>query len=469
VLQNNKTEKDMTQETFLFYDIETTGLNKCFDQVLQFAAIRTDLELNELSRHEIIIKLRPDVTPSPYAVITHHIGLKEMQEGEHEYEAIQQIHKLLNQPGTLSLGYNTLGFDDEFLRFAFYRNLLPPYTHQYASRCGRLDIYPITVLYYLFKNKALKWPYRDEKISLKLEMISAENNLMQGAAHNAMVDVEATLNLAQLLKKESKMWHYACGYFNKKTDIQRGDALPILLETEHTLFRHGLIINGKAGAKNNFMLPVISLGQHKHYKNQTLWLRLDDENLLTLNSDNISEKTRVTRKKMGEQELLLPPEERYLAHLDEQRQQLMQKTIKHLLNNPKLLHDICNYHQHYKYPEITNIDIDAALYTQGFPTAAEEKLYREFHKAEPKDKLNIARQFPNTARFEQALRIMGRHYPEYLDEDNQHEFDDYLTSKLTDYRNQEKLMRADLSLQRDELYKQTLTEKQKKLLDELII
>ena len=44
----------MTQHTatYLFYDLETTGLNPCFDQVLQFAAIRTDLSLNEIERHE---------------------------------------------------------------------------------------------------------------------------------------------------------------------------------------------------------------------------------------------------------------------------------------------------------------------------------------------------------------------------------------------------------------------------------
>ena len=36
------------KKTYLFYDIETTGLNKAFDQVLQFAAIRTDRQLNEI-------------------------------------------------------------------------------------------------------------------------------------------------------------------------------------------------------------------------------------------------------------------------------------------------------------------------------------------------------------------------------------------------------------------------------------
>ena len=53
--------------SYLFYDIETTGLNKAFDQVLQFAAIRTDPELNEIERHDIKVNLRPDVIPSPLA------------------------------------------------------------------------------------------------------------------------------------------------------------------------------------------------------------------------------------------------------------------------------------------------------------------------------------------------------------------------------------------------------------------
>ena len=145
-------------QTYLFYDIETTGLNKSFDQVLQFAAIRTDLNLKELARHEIKIKLNPDAIPSPYALITHKIGINALSDGLNEYEAIKQIHQLLNQPGTISLGYNTLGFDDEFLRFSFYRNLLKPYTHQYANQCYRMDLYPMAMMFFLFKPNVITWP-----------------------------------------------------------------------------------------------------------------------------------------------------------------------------------------------------------------------------------------------------------------------------------------------------------------------
>ena len=77
-------------QTFLFYDIETTGLNKSFDQVLQFAAIRTDCNLKELERHEFLIRLNPDVIPSPMAMITHHLSLKEINQGLNEFAAIQK-------------------------------------------------------------------------------------------------------------------------------------------------------------------------------------------------------------------------------------------------------------------------------------------------------------------------------------------------------------------------------------------
>ena len=75
-------------KSYLFYDLETTGLNKSFDQILQFAAIRTDQHLNEKERHTIQVKLRPDVIPSPYALITHRIPISQLTEGTSEYEAV---------------------------------------------------------------------------------------------------------------------------------------------------------------------------------------------------------------------------------------------------------------------------------------------------------------------------------------------------------------------------------------------
>lgn len=450
----------MPKQTLLFYDIETTGLNPCFDQVIQFAAIRTDCELKELSRHECRIKLNPDVVPSPHAIITHRIGIDAMQQGELEVEAIQKIHKLMNEPGTISLGYNTLGFDDEFLRFSFYRNLLPPYSHQYANNCGRMDIYPLTVLYYLFKPDILEWPVIDDNVSLKLENIGSTNNLMQGNAHDAMVDVEATLALARILHNERAIWDYSCGYFNKKIDLERGDKLPIAFETSDRLFRNGLIVNGKLGATNHFMAPVLSLGQHQHYKNQTLWLRLDQE--------KIDDEAHVIRKKMAEQNILLPPEPRFLTHLTPERIQLAEDNKQRLLANPKQLIELCDYHQHYKYPDVPQVDIDAALYTLPFSKPAEDKSYQDFHRAKPQDKRDIAYSFPNQRRVEQALRILARHYPQYLNDDEKIAFNDYLEARCVDFRNEVKRSTATAYNQACELSKASLDATQRALINAFV-
>ena len=41
--------------SFVFYDTETTGTDTAFDQILQFAAIRTDENLRELDRFEFAV------------------------------------------------------------------------------------------------------------------------------------------------------------------------------------------------------------------------------------------------------------------------------------------------------------------------------------------------------------------------------------------------------------------------------
>jgi exodeoxyribonuclease-1 len=54
---------------FVFYDTETTGTDTTFDQILQFAAILTDANLNELDRFETRCRLLPHVIPAPGALL----------------------------------------------------------------------------------------------------------------------------------------------------------------------------------------------------------------------------------------------------------------------------------------------------------------------------------------------------------------------------------------------------------------
>jgi exodeoxyribonuclease I len=419
------------QKTLLFYDIETTGLNVAFDQVLQFAAVRTDLDLKEISRHEIRIKLREDVIPSPYAIKTHMISIKDMQEGELEVDGIKKIHALLNEPGTISLGYNTLGFDDEFLRFSFYRNLLPVYTHQYANQCSRADIYPIAMLYYLFGKDEVKWPEKNGRVSLKLENINSLNKLAEGQAHDAMVDVDATVELAKLLKKNEEMWNYCLGYFNKKIDTDRISKLD----------GEAIYLMGKLGHKNNFHAPALCLGQHWHYKNQLVYLRLDLPELQTTKIDDLEKTTWTLKKKLGEPGIILPTNERFMKHLSKERLDIANQNKAWLSKNPKIKQAISDHYLDYKFQIVPEADVDSTLYQNGFNSRHDDELAKQFHLTRPEEQAKLIEQFDSHELQTLATRLIGRNHPEHLSKELEKTYQVYLkqiqnSEKIIDYRKQ---------------------------------
>ncbi|MCG8608083.1 exodeoxyribonuclease I, partial [bacterium] len=413
-------------QTYLFYDLETTGLNYAFDQVLQFAAIRTDPDFHEFERHEIRVRLRPDVIPSPGAMIAHGISITDSMSGTCEFEATQKIHALLNEPNTISLGYNTLGFDDEFLRFAFYRNLLPPYTHQYANNCGRMDLLPMVTMYWLYKKDILNWPRIDDKISLRLEHLSEANQLTDGAAHDALSDVEASVELARRLSREREMWDYLSNYFHKESDITHKQRLPALSDSLPEVFRFGLLIDSDFGSKQNYQVPVVFVGDSIPYTNQTIWLRLDLPSLRETVEDNIRETTWVIRKKYGQLGLIIPPFERFLVKIDDERWQTVEENKKWLQSHPELLQKIVTYYREFAYPDQPDTDPDALLYQIGFPSYQDEMLCRRFHKAGLDEKAKHAEEFEGEVLRELARRVVFRNYSDLLPDAFKAECENYM-------------------------------------------
>ncbi len=462
-------------QTYLFYDIETTGLNKAFDQVLQFAAIRTDDAFNEIDRHDLTIRLRPDVVISPRAIITHRIPISETLKGVSEYDAIVQIHKWMNASRTVSLGYNTLGFDDEFLRFSFHRNLLPPYTHQYANGCRRMDLLPFAVVYRIYSEDALDWPEVDGKPTLKLEHLSKANNLAAGRAHDAMVDVEATVGLARKLSEKTKMWEFLAGYFDKKTDGNRIADLPVTPQISTEIHRKGLLVSHEMGADNTYQAPVLSIGNSIPYGNQTLWLRLDLPELRKTTRETVKDTSWVIRKRIGEPPIILPPHNRFWQRLPEARRALAEENLAWLSANPDQLRNIIDFHQQFRYPEIPDLDADAVLYQMGFLSQREETLCRRFHTAPLHEKAQIAGKFPRSETRTLANRILTRNYPAAAEAD-ENDWIRYMArvnpdreeNILVDYRG-EKRMTPAAALSEIDLIKreETVDDEQRQLLLEL--
>ena len=427
----------MYNQTFLFYDLETTGISNSFDQVLQFAAIRTDINLNEIQRYNFFVKLNPDTTPSPMATITHHISIARANaEGVTEYQAIKEIHKIINTPNTISIGYNTLGFDDEFLRFAFFKNMLPPYSHQFKNECFRADLFPIVACYYNFCNEALKWPTvtnedGEEKVSLKLENINAENNLYSGGrAHDAITDVIVTVELAKKLKQaKPEMWQFLLQRFSKQIDEQTLSKLDVGIETESDNYKQAIAIGGIFGAKNSFMTAILHIGQHRHYKNQEIFVRLDScsfaEHIESKESLN-NEHWRLTiNKKWGDIPILLPAKTRFVGKLPKDRLKLIKENKDFIKKNTELFRDFVEYALDYKYPEIENVDTNASIYTSGFMTTADERGCDKFHTSNIDAKAKMLNSLPK-GYYDRAVRIIGRLDFNKLPQQAQQEFQEYL-------------------------------------------
>lgn len=356
-------------QTFLFYDIETSGLSPAFDQVLTFAAIRTDSNLNEIDREDIVIRLRDDVVPSPGAFLTHRLDAQTLESGISEYHAALKIHSLLNTPGTISIGYNSLGFDDEFLRFLFYRNLLDPYTHQFANNCSRMDMLPVTLIYYLFCTQALCWPVLENGTStMKLEHLTRQNKFKtSGRAHEAMSDVEAVVGLAKAFTKHEKVWAYVQSFFDKDADLKRINGLkstPLSISYGMDI---ALMVSVSFGADCNYIAPVVYVGGSVPYKNQSLWIRLDKAELFDKTDESLGIYDLMTiRKKPGDQLFILPVLDRFWEKLSLGAQKICTQNLDFIKKNPLVFDKTVSFHQNFEYPFVPDIDLDADLYQGGF-------------------------------------------------------------------------------------------------------
>ena len=128
--------------SFYWYDLETSGLSPKWDRIVQFAGCRTDAELNLLDDEYITyVSLPDDVLPNPNATLVTGITPSILEShGIREIDALRNISYSMSEPGTCVVGYNNLRFDDEFIRYSFYRNFLDPYSREWKNGNSRWDL-----------------------------------------------------------------------------------------------------------------------------------------------------------------------------------------------------------------------------------------------------------------------------------------------------------------------------------------
>ena len=201
----------MSEASILWYDFETFGINPKQDSPAQVAMIRTDLQLNIIA-DPINIFCKPSKLMIPSAQACLITGISPQiaaSKGVEEHEFTRLIHQQMMQPNTCVAGYNSIRFDDEVSRFLFYRNLFDPYAREYKFSNSRWDILDVTRTCYALCPEGIEWPKKDGVVSFKLDTLCPANNIFHENAHDAVSDVQATIEFAQLLRdKQPKLFNY---------------------------------------------------------------------------------------------------------------------------------------------------------------------------------------------------------------------------------------------------------------------
>ncbi|MFA9216255.1 MAG: exodeoxyribonuclease I [Sphingomonadaceae bacterium] len=278
----------MMTQTFLWHDYETFGAQTRRDRPAQFAAIRTDANLNEIG-DPIMLYCQPanDFLPDPQSCLITGITPQQCLEwGVPEHQFAHTIEQAFAKPGTIGVGYNTIRFDDEITRFMFWRNLIDPYAREWQNQCGRWDLLDVVRMTYALRPDGIEWPLREDgKPSFRLEHLAAANGLLHEAAHDALSDVRATIALARLIKeKQPKLFDF-CFALHKKDRV----ADEIGMHLTPALRAPFLHVSGMFPAEHGCIGLVWPLGTHPTNKNEVLvWdCRYDPRELFTLDAATI--------------------------------------------------------------------------------------------------------------------------------------------------------------------------------------
>ena len=206
--------------TFYFYDLETSGLNARAQRIMQFAGQRTDENFKPIGEPQNwTVKLSDEVLPDPDAILVTGITpQKTLEEGYTEAEFLRLLSEEVLQPDTVIVGFNSIRFDDEFMRATLWRNFYDPYEWQWQDGRSRWDLLDVVRMVRALRPEGIEWP-TDERgePTNRLELLTKANGLDHQNAHDALSDVYATIAVAKLLKeKQPQIFDYLLNMRDKK-------------------------------------------------------------------------------------------------------------------------------------------------------------------------------------------------------------------------------------------------------------
>jgi exodeoxyribonuclease-1 len=436
----------MTQ-TFYWHDYETWGVSPSRSRASQFAGIRTDLDLNEIGE-PLMIYCQPtiDVLPEPEAcLITGITPQHAQQNGLREVDFIKQIHAELNEPGTCGVGYNSLRFDDEFTRFTLWRNFYDPYEREWKNGNSRFDLIDVVRMCAALRPEGINWPLKEDGTpSFKLEHLTAANGIVHEGAHDALVDVRATIALARLLKKaQPKLFDYALSLRDKRK------AAAMLSVAEQKPLLH---FSEKFPATQYCGAMIMPLALHPTISSNVICydLNQDPSALLALDVEEIKQRLYTPRDQLpeGVERIVLKsvrsnrcPMLAPVSLLDEAATARMaidqQRCRRHYDQLKNAGFALVEKLQAVFAPSDRDIvtDPELNLYSGSFLSDADKGLCNKVRRAKPEELESFSLAFKDQRLTELLFRYRARNFPETLSAEDQQNWQEFVRGKLIDGSN----------------------------------
>lgn len=428
--------------SFYFYDLETSGFNPRDARIMQFAGQRTDMYMQPIGKPmNVLIKLTPDIVPDPDAVLVTGITPQAtLADGVPEAEFLRQFYAMAVKPDTIFLGFNSVRFDDEFMRFLHYRNFYDAYEWHWIDACSRWDVLDVVRMTRALRPDGIEWPFAsDGRPTNRLELLTAINKLDHTNAHDALSDVHATIAVAKLIHdKQPKLFDFLLSMRDKRKVAD-------LVESSQPF----VYTSNKYPSEFEKTTVVIRLAMHPKKRGALVYdLRYDPAEFLDLTPQQLADRWQYTRDESAPKRLPVKtlqfnrcPAVAPLGVLDERSRGRIHIDMKIIKDNARKIRAAENFpatllktielldRRQQTVMLVDEHDVDSQLY-DGFIDNADKLLERAIRIASPQELSEFAPQLRD-GRLKKLLPLYkARNFPDALTSDERETWENFCKHRL---------------------------------------